>query len=331
VSIRVMADVWDFGPEDATECYILVCLANHCDDNGRSCFPSIARIAQMSRRSARTVVRVIAALEAGGWIAVERGVGRGVISQYTIHVAKLKRCQGVTFSEAEKVTLAQQKVTLTTEKGDIDDNPPHPPLGVTVKEPSGNPSAGMRQRRDADPRHAPFKAAIENYWDAKNPAVPMPWGASEAGALGQFLRDLPELELETFVGLLRGRFRSGVNHGDRPRAWIGSLTSYMRPLDRYKIPKGETDGTDRPSAQRRRVDDNLAALAKALKQQGYDGPGGDAGTADEALRASGHDGGDAGVRGGLREARGEVLAPEAGSRGRGTAHRSGASLFPEAG
>jgi DNA-binding transcriptional regulator YhcF (GntR family) len=134
-----MADVWDFGPGDASECNVLVCLANHCDDNGRSCFPSIARIASMSRLSQRTVIRVIAALETGGWIAVDRGAGRGVMSQYRIDVSKLKRCHDVTLLEhPEKVTLTTEKVILTTQKGDIDDKPPHPLIRVTVSEPSRN-------------------------------------------------------------------------------------------------------------------------------------------------------------------------------------------------
>jgi len=140
-----MADVWDFGPEDATECQILGCLANHCDDDGRSCFPSIARIARMSRRSERTVIRVVAALEEGGWIEVERGAGRGQMSQYAINVAKLKGCHGVTLSGfPEKVTLTTEKGDIDDKKGDIDDKPPHPLNGRTVKEPSGNRAAPAR-------------------------------------------------------------------------------------------------------------------------------------------------------------------------------------------
>ncbi len=158
-----MADVWDFGPEDAAQCEVLVCLANHCDDNGKSCYPSIARIARMSRRSERTVSRVIAALEEDGWITVERGAGRGVMSRYQIELGRLKRCHGVTFSgdeaAAEKVTSVQEKVTSTTQKGDIHDNPPHPPLGRTVIEPSKNltpptPSRGEGERAPGEPAAA---------------------------------------------------------------------------------------------------------------------------------------------------------------------------------
>ena len=118
MSVRVMADVWDAGPEDAVDSSVLVALANHCDDDGRSCFPSVERVARMVRRSQRTVERSIAALEAGGWIQVERGGGRGVFSSYTINVEMLlKRRQTVAVSTTDKRRQPRQETaTATTEK-----------------------------------------------------------------------------------------------------------------------------------------------------------------------------------------------------------------------
>ncbi len=126
-----MADVWDFGPDDPIDCAVLVCLASHSNDDGASCYPSVGRIARMTRYSERTVIRSIATLEADGWLRVVHGRGRGVVSHYTVVIEKLKRCQPVTLSREKTchpVTLLKtEKVTLTTVKGDSDDNPPAPP------------------------------------------------------------------------------------------------------------------------------------------------------------------------------------------------------------
>lgn len=130
MSIRLMADVYDCGPTNAGDCAVLVCLANFANDDGVQCFPDIPRIARMVRRDASTVKRTIRRLERGGWLTVERGCGRGIRSQYTLNVERLKGRQNATFSAS--VAMAE-KVALTTGKGGVDDNPPHPPLGVSVR------------------------------------------------------------------------------------------------------------------------------------------------------------------------------------------------------
>jgi hypothetical protein len=66
----------------------------------------------------------------------------------------------------------------------------------------------------AKKRHADFKAAIKNYWDAKNPGIDMPWGAGEGAQLDMWLREAPHITLDQFIGFLRNRFHSKVNHGD---------------------------------------------------------------------------------------------------------------------
>lgn len=124
MSFRVVADVYDFGPPDPIDTAILVCLASFASDEGQQCFPSVARIARMTRVCERTVIRAIAQLETDGWLTVRRGCGRGHRSQYTINVEELKRRQRVTLL-ADAATA--ERVTLRTVKGDFDDNPPAPP------------------------------------------------------------------------------------------------------------------------------------------------------------------------------------------------------------
>jgi hypothetical protein len=132
--------------KDATQVQILNYLANCADDDGGNCFPGMPRIARMARCSERTVIRVIAQLEKDGWISVARGSGRSPKqarpgenrSQFQISVAKLKGCQDVTLSpRSKRVTSAPPKGDTGAVKGDIDDNPPHPLFGRSIRETSG--------------------------------------------------------------------------------------------------------------------------------------------------------------------------------------------------
>jgi hypothetical protein len=93
----------------------------------------------MVRRSERTIVRTLHAVEAAGWLEIERCGGRGNLTMYKLNLDKLKGCQDVTLlGKQKRVTLVQKRVTLTPIKGDIDDIPPHPLLGRNVKETLGN-------------------------------------------------------------------------------------------------------------------------------------------------------------------------------------------------
>lgn len=51
----------------STEKFVLVCLANRCNDNN-SCFPSLEKIAQDTGFSARTAHRAVKALQEKGFI-----------------------------------------------------------------------------------------------------------------------------------------------------------------------------------------------------------------------------------------------------------------------
>jgi Helix-turn-helix domain len=117
MSVRVMADVWDNGPSDPTECAVLLYLANRSDDEGKNCFPSRALIAQKTRYSQRTVQRALISLEKGDWLSVFRGSGRGVISSYEVNISKLKGRHAVS---ERKTANEVKRETLTPRKGDTD-------------------------------------------------------------------------------------------------------------------------------------------------------------------------------------------------------------------
>lgn len=70
MSIRAMAQVFDFAPEQWTTSERLVALviADHVGDSTGECWPSIARISHRSGITPRQVQRIIARLEAYGVI-----------------------------------------------------------------------------------------------------------------------------------------------------------------------------------------------------------------------------------------------------------------------
>lgn len=116
-------------------------------------------------------------------------------------------------------------------------------------------------KRKADSRHSPFRESLSLYWKHKNPALgEIPWDASEAKQLAGMLAANPTLTHDTLKILLQNRARSDVNHQERVRKWIGSLTDYAGgPLDRYGKPKGNGNGT-----KSERTFDNINAALNIL-------------------------------------------------------------------
>jgi hypothetical protein len=114
-------------------------------------------------------------------------------------------------------------------------------VGIGVGEGIGElqkPSGKKPHRaKSPDPRHSLFRESLEKYWAKKNPVgQSMPWGPADAKQLSLMLAANPAMDLEGFRDLLRNRAKSDVAHGDPVRRWIGNVTSFTVPLDRYGKP-----------------------------------------------------------------------------------------------
>jgi hypothetical protein len=320
-----MADVWDFGPENATDNNVLLCLANHCDDNGKSCFPSIARIAQMSRRSGRTVVRVIAALEAAGWVAVTRGTGSGVMSQYTVNVAKLKGCHGVTLSQTERVTLTTEKGDIDAIKGDIGDKPPHPLIGRTIKEPSGEPSHAQVPAPPAKETLRPVnpdagEEMMASVWLFEELGVPSDFGMRDLAAQAIRMQAKEWGGIETAAERILMAAKDAKAGGEtRWRFWLtdqGYLRKQNGETRNQGQSRGEANGTHRANVTKQRVDRNRTAVFETAIKRGWISVDDLDGKLGEAVPEPGDEGVDGRIRGGFRAAGPEILPPEIhGSRG----------------
>lgn len=72
MSVKVMTAVWEHGPKDSTQRFVLLALADHASDDGGNAYPSIETIATKCAMSERTVVRAINALIADGYLIRQR-------------------------------------------------------------------------------------------------------------------------------------------------------------------------------------------------------------------------------------------------------------------
>jgi len=83
MSVKIMAAVFDREDLDASERLVMLCLADHADDDG-VCYPSVARLCKRSSLSERTVQGTIKKLIARGFLSVEYGGGRSGTNRFTV-------------------------------------------------------------------------------------------------------------------------------------------------------------------------------------------------------------------------------------------------------
>lgn len=111
MSIKLMSLVWDFGPNDSTQRFVLLALADRANDQGGSCYPSILELSKKCAMSQRTVIRAIDALVDGGFLQRKRHKSRS--NSYTIIVARLRPSDSVSDNLSPIVSdnLSHREVT----------------------------------------------------------------------------------------------------------------------------------------------------------------------------------------------------------------------------
>lgn len=83
MSIRIMSEIFGSTTLRPTQRLIMLCLADHSDDQGR-CYPSISRLCSRTGLSERAVRANIRALEEGGFLKISIGQGRGGSNLYIV-------------------------------------------------------------------------------------------------------------------------------------------------------------------------------------------------------------------------------------------------------
>jgi hypothetical protein len=138
---------------------------------------------------------------------------------------------------------------------------------TSTEEQKQKPSRGKREDTKTairKTRHDEFKTAIEEYWKAKNPGIEMPWAQPEGKNLEMWLKASPNTSIEQFKVFLRNRYKSAVNHTDRPSRWIGNVTSFAGgPIDSFGKPTNGSNGHGNISTIRR--EQREAAFAEAQR------------------------------------------------------------------
>jgi hypothetical protein len=128
-------------------------------------------------------------------------------------------------------------------------------------------------KRTPDPRHMAVKELLARYWAAECPSSPeLPWGPADAGALAQFLRSSPSMDMRQITVMLTNRFNSEDHAlGEPVFVWIKYLTRYIDgPLNKYRQPLNPkergTDGKPKPTRADERNRRAVGATAAALER-----------------------------------------------------------------
>ncbi|MES2782936.1 MAG: helix-turn-helix domain-containing protein [Pseudomonadota bacterium] len=115
MSIKLMTAAWDMDIP-STEKMVLLCLCDYADENGKSCYPSIATLAKRTSKNARTVQRALRWLEKSK--ICDSHERAGTSTNYTLNLDA--------FVRGDKMS----GVTKTTPRGDT--TPPNPPRTTIV-------------------------------------------------------------------------------------------------------------------------------------------------------------------------------------------------------
>ncbi|HTC76230.1 MAG TPA: helix-turn-helix domain-containing protein, partial [Edaphobacter sp.] len=90
MSIKVASLVRKYGPQNHGDFVVLLALADHANDAGGECWPSVKAIAAEMRIGERSVARSLSVLENDGWISVMRRSRDHKGNSYKLVMEKLK-------------------------------------------------------------------------------------------------------------------------------------------------------------------------------------------------------------------------------------------------
>ena len=128
----------------------------------------------------------------------------------------------------------------------------------------------------AKSRHDAFKDAIRKYWATRNPEVEMPWGPVEGRNLEMWLKESPTTTLDQFLTWLKHRFKSEVNHTERPSTWIRTITKFAKsPIDKFGqplLPVNVNGGRKNATVPLGKAEGNMAVLNESLARAEHQSP-----------------------------------------------------------
>ncbi|MGO4416832.1 helix-turn-helix domain-containing protein [Cupriavidus sp. KB_39] len=132
MSAKITGMVFDRYPAGGGEMLLALALADHAHDDGTSIFPSIARLAQKTRQSQRSVQYQLRSMEESGWLILVSGAkggrkpgaeAKGRTREYRINPAWVKGAEIAPFEDgAEGEAKGANSAPLEPVKGATDDS-----------------------------------------------------------------------------------------------------------------------------------------------------------------------------------------------------------------
>lgn len=272
-----MAWVFENGPSDPSERLVLLALADYAADNGEwsPSMIGIASKAGMTERGARGVIR---RLEAGGWIAVKVGGGRGGRSQYRVLMER-GNTERQTGNNKPGMAIPEQRSVKNSENPERDDTKPGTSVPPNRQEPSERREANASLSSGDDDKHdevrealAMFNAmAAECCWPQVRILSP-----ARRSALSARLRECGGIA--GWADALAKARASPHCNGQNDRGWVANFDFLTRQSSFAKLMEGNYDDrafrqhqpADRPQNRPDPALDQIARLAGLGQTSGYD-------------------------------------------------------------
>jgi hypothetical protein len=240
-----MAWVFDHAStDDPTDQLVLLAIADRCDDEGLSAYPSIGTLARKTRLVGRTVTRVIKRLRIRGVLRVDLGKGRRGTNVYS-----------VIMTPGQKVTPDGES-PLTPDHGTPDGEsfPTCPRVTPTPDgespDPSGTSSTSLTS--EEVPVAAPRPEVLQTLWnELTTPPIPRCVELSltrRKAAAGR----LQERGIEGMREVFTKVNASSFLRGDNDRGWRATFDWALKPANITKVLEGNygrTAGAKRPTGR----------------------------------------------------------------------------------
>lgn len=212
MSIRVMAHVWDHGPEDRNELLVLLALADFCNDAGE-CWPSMQTIARKARMTERGVQKIIRRMQEVGLVTVDVGGGRAACNKYRIVTEKVNA----------KLRTGNPELETPNTEHRLPVQKPRTPVQKTPNTGSPEPLGSI-----IDPEEPPFSSP------AKKPkravALPENWVPNETNVRDAKNRGFTDQEIEHEADKFRNhhlaRGTTFKNWDAGWRTWLGKAVEF---------------------------------------------------------------------------------------------------------
>lgn len=205
MSVKIMSAVWENGPADSTQRFVLLALANYSNDEGSGAYPSFATIAKRCSISRRTAIRAVDSLIESGYLTrTRRANDKGLFtsSDYRINVVRLSGSSDtVSPYPSDKVTLGSDTMSPHSDTVSLgwcqddtrgsDTVSPNPSF-LSVNYPSREPSEerGVFPTPESSPQFQPVPETVKRQKARRGDKDPEPMLIAQAPAAVRLISKL---------------------------------------------------------------------------------------------------------------------------------------------